>query len=68
MALRWFNLIGFLMLFSALFFNEVVYLNVWYGNNYSVVIAALVYLGTGIWLSIREGSCRQNGPTMKFIF
>ena len=65
MAWRWFNLIGFLMLFSALFLNEIVYLNVWYGNNYSVVIAALVYLGAAIWLSIREGTCTQINPTMR---
>lgn len=60
MGYRWYNLIGFLMLLSALFLNEVVYLNVWYNLNFSVIVPALVYLGVGLWLSLWGGPRRQN--------
>lgn len=53
MGFRWFNFIGFLMLFFALFLNEIVYFNVWYDFNFfSVIVPALVYLGVGLWLSL----------------
>ena len=57
---RWFNLIGFAMLFFALFLNEVVYLNVWYESNFFLIPVALAYLGTAIWLSVRSSSSHQN--------
>ena len=60
MAIRWFNVIGFVMLFSALFFNEVVYLNVWYDFNLSTVVPAIVYRAIAIWLSLREKSSQQE--------
>ncbi len=59
MGFRWFNLIGFLMLLSALFLNEVVYFNVWYDFNFAVIVPAIVYLGVGIWLSLWSGSHRH---------
>ena len=60
MAIRWFNVIGFVMLFSALFFNEVVYLNVWYDFKLSTIFPAVIYLALGIWLSLREESPYQE--------
>ncbi|OYT19817.1 MAG: hypothetical protein CCU26_09405 [Nitrospira sp. UW-LDO-01] len=60
MAIRWFNVIGFVMLFSALFFNEVVYLNVWYDFNLSTIFPAIIYLAVGIWLSLRGESTHQE--------
>jgi len=57
---RWFNIIGFLMLLFALFLNEVVYLNVWYNLNFSVIVPAVVYLGIALWLSLWGGSRRQD--------
>lgn len=56
----WFNLIGFAMLFSALFLNELVYLNVWYGSNFVLIAVALVYLGAATWLSVRSNSNHQH--------
>ena len=57
---RWFNLIGFTMLFSALFLNELVYLNVWYGSNFFLIAVALAYLGTATWLSVRSHPSPQQ--------
>jgi len=48
------------MLFSALFFNEVVYLNVWYDFNLSTIFPAIIYLAVGIWLSLRGESTHQE--------
>jgi len=48
------------MLFSALFFNEVVYLNVWYDFNLSTIFPAIIYLALGIWLSLRGESTYQE--------
>jgi mannose/fructose/N-acetylgalactosamine-specific phosphotransferase system component IIC len=59
-AIHWSNVIGFAMLFSALFFNEVVYLNVWYNFNLLTIFPAIAYLAVGIWLSLREGSNPQH--------
>lgn len=56
---RWFNLIGFVMLFSALFLNELVYLNVWYGSNFILIGVAVAYLGTATWLANRSTSSHQ---------
>ena len=60
MGFRWFNIIGFLMLLFALFLNEVVYLNVWYDSNLSVIVPAVVYLSVGLWLSLWGGPRRQD--------
>ena len=60
MGFRWFNIIGFLMLLFALFLNEVVYLNVWYNLNFSVIVPAIVYLGIALWLSLWGGHHRQD--------
>jgi hypothetical protein len=60
MAFRWFNLIGSLMLLFALFLNEVVYLNVWYDSNFTLIVPAILYLGVGLWLSLWEGPRRQE--------
>lgn len=57
---RWFNLIGFAMLFSALFLNELVYLNVWYGSNLFLIVVALAYLGAATWLSVRSHTSPQQ--------
>jgi hypothetical protein len=48
------------MLLSALFLNEVVYLNVWYDRNFSVIVAAILYLGVALWLSLWGGLRRQD--------
>ena len=60
MGFRWFNFIGFLMLLLALFLNEVVYLNVWYDFNFSVVAPAILYLSIALWLSLWGGPRRQE--------
>ncbi|MBL8073405.1 MAG: hypothetical protein JNL29_03480 [Nitrospira sp.] len=60
MAIRWFNLIGFAMLFGALFFNEVVYLNVWYDFNLFTIFPAIIYLAIGLWLSLWGGTSYQE--------
>lgn len=60
MGFRWFNFIGFLMLFFALFLNEVVYLNVWYDSNYAVVVPAILYIGIALLLSLWGGPRRQE--------
>jgi hypothetical protein len=57
---RWFNLVGFGMLLFALFLNEVVYLNVWYDFNFSVIVPAILYLGVGLWLSLWGGPRHQD--------
>ena len=61
MAFRWFNIIGSLMLLLALFLNEIVYLNVWYDSNFTLIIPAILYLGVGLWLSLWGGP-RLEGP------
>ena len=60
MGFRWFNIIGFLMLLFALFLNGVVYLNVWYDLNFTVIIPAILYLGVALWLSLWGGHQRQD--------
>ena len=60
MGFRWFNIIGFLMLLSALFLNEVVYLNVWYNLNFAVIVPAILYLSIALWLSLWGGPRRQD--------
>ncbi|MGE0468780.1 MAG: hypothetical protein AB7L09_08435 [Nitrospira sp.] len=60
MGIRWFNFIGFGMLFLALFLNEVVYLNVWYESNFFLVFVAAVYFGVALWLSLWGGSRPQE--------
>ncbi|HWF62517.1 MAG TPA: hypothetical protein VN666_19715 [Nitrospira sp.] len=60
MGFRWFNIIGFLMLLSVLFLNEVVYLNVWYDLNFVVIVPAILYLGIALWLSLWGGLRRQD--------
>ncbi len=60
MGLRWFNFIGFVMLFLALFLNEIVYLNVWYDSNLFLVFVAAVYFGIALWLSLSGGSRPQE--------
>jgi len=60
MGMSFINWIGFVMLFSALFFNEVVYLNVWYDFNLSTIFPAIIYLALGVWLSLRGESAYQE--------
>jgi len=48
------------MLFCALFFNEVVYLNVWYNFNLFTIFPAIIYLATALWLSLWGGSRYQE--------
>ncbi|MFO0701119.1 MAG: hypothetical protein U0236_17995 [Nitrospira sp.] len=60
MAIYWVNLIGFAMLFGALFFNEVVYLNVWYNFNLLTIFPAIVYLAIAVWLSLWGGPRHQE--------
>ena len=55
MAIYWVNLIGFAMLFGALFFNEVVYLNVWYNFNLLTIFQRL-----SIWLSQSGFHCGEG--------
>jgi hypothetical protein len=59
-AFRWFNIIGSLMLLFALFLNELVYLNVWYDSNFTLIVPAILYLGVGLWLSLWGGPRRQE--------
>lgn len=56
MGLRWFNFIGFLMLLAGLFLNELVFLNIWYGANYFLAIAAAIYYACAVWLSLWGGT------------
>lgn len=60
MGLRWFNFIGFLMLFVGLFLNELVFLNIWYGANYFLAFVAAVYYAGAVWLSLWGGSRLQE--------
>ncbi len=60
MGFRWFNFIGFLMLFVGLFLNELVFLNIWYGANFSLVLVAAAYYGAALWLSL-WGGLRAQG-------
>ena len=60
MSVRWFNIIGFLMLLFALFLNEIVYMNVWYGSNFILIVPGILYLGVGLWLSLWGGPRRQE--------
>ncbi|HSA86273.1 MAG TPA: hypothetical protein VLE46_08830 [Nitrospira sp.] len=60
MGFRWFNFIGFGMLLFALFLNEIVYFNVWYDFNLSVIVPAILYLGVGLWLSLWGGVPRRQ--------
>ncbi len=60
MSIRWFNIIGFVMLLFALFLNEIVYMNVWYGSNFGLIIPAILYLGVGVWLSLWGGTRCQE--------
>ncbi|MGE0642494.1 MAG: hypothetical protein AB7P24_02360 [Nitrospira sp.] len=60
MGLRWFNFIGFLMLFVGLFLNELVFLNIWYGANYFLAFVAAVYYGGAVCLSLWGGSRLQE--------
>lgn len=59
MIVRWFNLVGALMLFIGLFLNELVFLNIWNGMNFSLVLVAVVYYGVALWLSLWGGSRTQ---------
>ncbi|NJL16847.1 MAG: hypothetical protein HC938_06250 [Nitrospira sp.] len=60
MGFRWFNFIGFAMLFLALFLNELVYLNVWYNTNLFLVLVALAYFVIAVWLSLWGGTRLQE--------
>ncbi|MDK2743213.1 MAG: hypothetical protein H8K03_19165 [Nitrospira sp.] len=60
MNLRWFNVLGFVMLFLALFLNEIVFLNVWHGSNFSLVAVAVAYYVVAIGLSLWGGSHRPQ--------
>ncbi len=60
MGLRWFNVLGFVMLFLALFLNEVAYLNVWHNSNYLLVAVAIAYLVVALCLSSWRDSNRQH--------
>lgn len=55
MGLRWFNFVGFLMLFAGLFLNELVFLNVWYDMNFFLAIIAAAYYGVALTLSLWGG-------------
>jgi hypothetical protein len=59
-GLRWFNFVGFLMLFLGLFLNEIVFLNVWHGANYFLAFVAAVYYVGAVWLSLWGGSRLQE--------
>jgi hypothetical protein len=48
------------MLLFALFLNEIVYMNVWYGLNFALIVPAILYLGVGLWLSLWGGPRRQE--------
>jgi len=60
MVLRWFNFVGFLMLFAGLFLNELVFLNVWYEMNFFLAIIAAVYYGAALTLSLWGGQRPQE--------
>ncbi len=60
MGIHWFNFIGFLMLFIGLFLNELVFLNIWYNTNFSLVFVATAYYGIALWLSLWGGARPQE--------
>ena len=60
MGLRWFNVLGFVLLLFGLLLNEVVCLNILNGSNFFLVPIALSYLVIAIWLSLREESDPQQ--------
>lgn len=51
--MRWYNFLGFAMLFFALFFNELFLgMNTWYEVNFGAVIVAIVYMTVAVALSL----------------
>ena len=60
MGLRWFNFVGFFMLFAALFLNEVIYLNVWHDSNFFLVVIGAMYFAIALGLSLWGGSRPQE--------
>ncbi|MDI3461934.1 MAG: hypothetical protein OJF50_000755 [Nitrospira sp.] len=60
MGLHWFNALGAVMLFSYLFFNEVVCMNVWSESNLFLIPIAIVYLMVALMLSLWGGSKSQQ--------
>ncbi len=61
MGMRWFNLLGYVMLIAALFFNEIVFLNVWNKANYVLIAAAVAYHVLAIALSLFGGTDQARG-------
>lgn len=47
------------MLFFGLFLNELVFMNVWYDMNFSLVFIAAVYYAVALWISLWGGSRTQ---------
>ncbi len=56
MGMRWFNFLGYVMLIAALFFNEIVFLNVWNNANYLLIAVAIAYHVVAIGLSLWGGT------------
>ena len=55
LRLRWFNILGFMMLVRAFFSTEVVYLNTWPEANFFFIALAITYMSTGLWLAFKKG-------------
>lgn len=55
LGLRWFNVLGLVMLFPALLSHDVVSWNVWHEFNLFVIAVAIAYMSIALWLSFREG-------------
>lgn len=54
MGLRWFNVLGLVMLCPVLFFNDVIYLNVQHECKLVLIPLAIAYISTALWLSSRR--------------
>lgn len=51
--MRWYNFVGFTMLFLALFFNELFLgMNTWYEINFGAIVVAIVYMTVAVALSL----------------
>jgi hypothetical protein len=54
-GLRWFNVLGLVMLSLALVSHEVVDLSGWHESNFASIAIAILYMSTALWLSFLNG-------------
>ena len=55
LRLRSFNVLGLMMLLSAFFSTEVVYLNRGHEANVFLIALAITYMSVGLWLAFKKG-------------